>query len=74
MQTKLKLHESEENNLKLSHLNVQTKMQLADMTSEVDFMKSLKQASEDAGLHQDGNAAFNFERETLVSRISSLQN
>ena len=49
-------------------------MQLADMSSEIDFLKSLKQASDDAALHQDGNSAFNFERETLVARISSLQN
>jgi len=73
-QTNQKLHESEEHCLKLSHQNVQTKMHLSDLTSEVEFLKSLKQASDEAGLHQDGNAAFNFERETLVARISSLQN
>ena len=61
--------------MKLSHQNVQTKMQLADMTSEVEFLKSLKQASDEVGLQQqDGSAAFNYERETLVARISSLQN
>ena len=49
-QTKFKLQESEEHNLKLSHQNVQTKMQLADMTSEVEFLKSLKQASDEVGL------------------------
>ena len=48
-------------------------MQLADMTSEVEFLKSLKQASDEVGI-QDGSAAFNYERETLVARISSLQN
>ena len=46
-------------------------MQLGDLTSEVEFLKSLKQASDEAGM-QDGNEAFNFERETLVSRVSSL--
>ena len=66
-----KLLESEENCLKLSHQNVQCKMQLGDLTSEVEFLKSLKQASDEAGM-QDGNEAFNFERETLVSRISSI--
>jgi len=49
-------------------------MQLGDLASEVDFLKSLKQASDEAGQHQDGNIAFNFERETLISRVSSLQN
>ena len=45
------------------------------MTSEVEFLKSLKQASDEVGLQQqDGSAAFNYERETLVARISSLQN
>ena len=48
-------------------------MQLADLTSEVEFLKSLKQASDEVGISKDGNEAFNFERETLVSRISSLQ-
>ena len=60
--------------MKLSHQNVQSKMQLADMTSEVEFLKSLKQASDEVGIQQDGSAAFNYERETLVARISSLQN
>ncbi len=49
-------------------------MQLSDLASEVEFLKSLKQASDEAGINNDGNEAFNFERETLVSRISSLQN
>lgn len=49
-------------------------MQLSDLASEVEFLKSLKQASDEAGINHDGNEAFNFERETLVSRISSLQN
>lgn len=57
-------------------------MQVSDLSSEVEFLKSLKQASDEAsaaagrGDTQDGagNGAepFNFERETLVSRISSL--
>ena len=49
-------------------------MQLGDLGSEVEFLKSLKQASDEAGINSDGNEAFNFERETLVARISSLQN
>ena len=47
-------------------------MQIGDLTSEVEFLKSLKQASDEAGMHNDANSAFNFERETLVARISSL--
>ena len=64
--------ESEEHCLKLSHQNVQCKMQLSDLTNEVEFLKNLKRANEEAGQDKNGGEAFNLERETLVSRISSL--
>ena len=47
-------------------------MQIGDLSIEVDFLKSLKQASDEAAMNKEGSEAFNFERETLVSRISSL--
>ena len=57
-------------------------MQVNDLSSEVEFLKSLKKASEEASAANqeggngpaNGSELFNFERETLVSRISSLQN
>ena len=80
--TNQKMLESEEHCLKLSHQNVQFKMQVNDLSSEVEFLKSLKRASDEASAatqdggngRADGAEPFNFERETLVSRISSLQN
>ena len=80
--TNQKMLESEENCLKFSHQNVQFKMQVNDLSSEVEFLKSLKRASDEASAatqdsgngRTDGAEPFNFERETLVSRISSLQN
>ena len=47
-------------------------MQLSDLTSEVEFLKNLKRANEEAGQGTNDGESFNFERETLVSRISSL--
>ena len=71
-QVNQKLLDSEEHCLKLSHQIVQSKMQIGDLSSEIEFLKSLKQASDEAAMNKDGNEAFNFERETLISRISSL--
>ena len=76
-----KLLDAQENAYQLQQTVGQLKLQMNELNNELDFMKQVNRMNAnkaaDSGANGEvgnGDEAFNFERETLITRISSLQN
>lgn len=76
-----KLLDAQENAYQLQQTVGQLKLQMNELNNELDFMKQVNRMNAnkaaDSGANGEvgnGEEAFNFERETLITRISSLQN
>ena len=74
-----KLLDAQENAYQLQQTVGQLKLQMSELNNELDFMKQVNRMNAnkaaDPGANGEvgnGEDAFNFERETLITRISSL--
>jgi hypothetical protein len=67
------MNDLEETNSKLEMIISQLRMQLNDANSELEFNRGISSAR--GGIHgKAGEEDFNLERETLLTRIASIQN